>query len=162
MRKWNTIGILTVLVTGMVFMSGCTSPVSTSATPVATPTPKTVNLIVLITPSSTPAIAVSAARYTVGDIVWRNESNYNTESNSSRAMIIIQVNAQSYQYQYVSKDDGEKLWSQVYPDIQTGNFTSFEATYPRYLDHVSTIISQYSNKTEFDTALAVQYGADYC
>ena len=162
MRKWNTIGILTVLVTGMVFMSGCTSPVSTSANPVATPTPKTVNLIVLITPSSTPAIAVPAARYTVGDIVWRNESNYNTESNSSRAMIIIQVNAQSYQYQYVSKDDGEKLWSQVYPDIQTGNITSFEATYPRYLDHVSTIISQYSNKTEFDTALAVQYGADYC
>ena len=162
MRKWNTIGILTVLVTGMVFMSGCTSPVSTSATPVTTPTPKTVNLIVLITPSSTPAIAVPAARYTVGDIVWRNESNYNTESNSSRAMIIIQVNAQSYQYQYVSKDDGEKLWSQVYPDIQTGNITSFEATYPRYLDHVSTIISQYSNKTEFDTALAVQFGADYC
>ena len=97
MRKWNTIGILTVLVTGMVFMSGCTSPVSTGAVPVATPTPKTVNLIVLITPTSTPAIAVPAARYTVGDIVWRNESNYNTESNSSRAMIIIQVNAQSYQ-----------------------------------------------------------------
>jgi hypothetical protein len=162
MRKWNTIGFLTVLVTGMVFMSGCTSPVSTGAAPVATPTPKTVNLIVLITPSSTPAIAVPAARYTVGDIVWRNESNYNTESNSSRAMIIIQVNAQSYQYQYVSKDDGEKLWSQIYPDIQTDNITSFETTYPRYLDHVSTIISQYSNKTEFDTALAVQYGADYC
>ena len=162
MRNWNTIGILTVLVTGMVFMSGCTSPVSTGAVPVATPTPKTVNIIVLITPTSTPAIAVPAARYTVGDIVWRNESNYNTESNSSRAMIIIQVNAQSYQYQYVSKDDGEKLWSQIYPDIQTGNITSFEAYYPRYVDHVSTITSQYINKTEFDTALAVNYGADYC
>ena len=162
MRKWNAIGILTVLVTGMVLMSGCTSPVSTSTVPVATPTPKIVNLIVLVTPSLTPAIAVPAARYTIGDIVWRNDSNYNNESHSSRAMIITQVNAQSYQYQYVSKDDGETLWSQLFPDIQTDNITSFEAFYPRYVDHVSTIISQYSSKTEFDTAMAVKYGADYC
>lgn len=162
MKKSNIIIVLTVLVTGMVFMSGCTSPVSPGTVPVTTPTPKIVNLIVLATPSSTPAIAVPAARYTVGDIVWRNDSNYNNESHSSRGMLIIQVNPQSYQYQYVSKDDGDVLWSQIFPNIETNNITPFEAYYPRQVDHVSTIISQYPSIIEFDTAMAKKYGADYC
>jgi hypothetical protein len=162
MKKSDTIGILTVLVTGMVLIGGCTGPVSPGTVPVATPTPKIVNIIVLVTPSSAPAIAVPAARYTVGDIVWRNDSNYNIESNSSRGMMIFQVNSQSYDYQYVSRVDGEVLWSQIYPDIKTDTITSFETYYPRPVDHVSTIISQYPSKTEFDTDMAVKFVAGYC
>lgn len=53
MKKWNAIGILTVLVTGMVFMSGCTNTGSTSTVPEATPTPQIVNETVLVTPTQT-------------------------------------------------------------------------------------------------------------
>ena len=72
---------------------------------------------VLVTPSPT-TIATPAAKYTVGDIVWRNDSNYDTDLHRSRGMIILQVNAQSYNYQYVSKDDGDVLWSQIYPNAE--------------------------------------------
>jgi hypothetical protein len=54
MKKWNATGILTVLVTGMVFMSGCTSSDSTSTAPVATPAPQFVSETVLVTPTLTP------------------------------------------------------------------------------------------------------------
>jgi hypothetical protein len=43
MKKWNAIGILTVLVIGMVLMSGCTNTGSTGTAPEATPTPQIVN-----------------------------------------------------------------------------------------------------------------------
>jgi hypothetical protein len=162
MKKWNIIGIFTLLVTGMVLMSGCVSPVSPGTVPTATPTPKIGNLIVLQTPSSTPAVAVPAARYVVGDIVWRNDSNYNNETHSSRGMLVIQVDAQSYHYQYVSKDDGDQLWSQIFPNLETNTTAAFEASYPRKVDHVSTILSQYESMIEFDTAMAKKYGADYC
>jgi hypothetical protein len=54
MKKWNAICILIILVTGMVFMSGCTGSDSTSTEPVATPTPQIVNKTVLVTPALTP------------------------------------------------------------------------------------------------------------
>ena len=54
MKIWNAICILTILVTGMVFMSGCTSSDSTSTEPVATPTPQIVNKTVPVTPTLTP------------------------------------------------------------------------------------------------------------
>jgi hypothetical protein len=53
MKIWNAICILTVLVTGMVFMSGCISSASTSTAPAATPTPQIVNETVLVTPTPT-------------------------------------------------------------------------------------------------------------
>jgi hypothetical protein len=43
MKKWNAIGILIVLVIEMVFIGGCTRPVSTAPTPVASPTSQIVN-----------------------------------------------------------------------------------------------------------------------
>lgn len=55
MKKWNAIGILTVLVTGMVLMSGCTSSDSPSTAPVATPAPQIVNDTLLVTPTPIPA-----------------------------------------------------------------------------------------------------------
>ncbi|MDD1683459.1 MAG: hypothetical protein LUO98_06460 [Methanoregula sp.] len=54
MKIGNAICILTILVTGMVFMSGCTSPDSTSTEPVATPSPPIDNKTVLVTPTLTP------------------------------------------------------------------------------------------------------------
>jgi len=53
MKIWNAICILTVLVTGMVFLSGCISSASTSTAPAATPTPQIVNETVLVTPTPT-------------------------------------------------------------------------------------------------------------
>ncbi|MGB9176368.1 MAG: hypothetical protein WCB46_06480 [Methanoregula sp.] len=43
MKKWNAIGILTVLVICMVFIGGCTRPVSTATTLEASPTSQMVN-----------------------------------------------------------------------------------------------------------------------
>jgi hypothetical protein len=57
MKKWNLICILTVLVIGMAFMSGCTDTGSTSTAPGATPTPQIVNETVLVPPTQTPAIS---------------------------------------------------------------------------------------------------------
>jgi len=60
MEKWNAVGIFTVLVIGMVFLSGCTNPGSTNATPVATPASQTVDLTPLVTPSTEPATPTPA------------------------------------------------------------------------------------------------------
>ncbi len=57
MKKWNPICILTVLVIGMAFMSGCTDTGSTIRAPEATPTPQIVNETVLVTQTQTPAIS---------------------------------------------------------------------------------------------------------
>jgi hypothetical protein len=57
MKKWNAIGILTVLVIGMVLMSGCTNTGSTGTVPEATPTPQIVNETVLVTPTQTLTIS---------------------------------------------------------------------------------------------------------
>ena len=57
MKKWNAIGILTVLVIGMVLMGGCTNTGSTGTAPEATPTPQIVNETVLVTPTQTPTIS---------------------------------------------------------------------------------------------------------
>jgi hypothetical protein len=57
MKKWNPICILTVLVIGMAFMSGCTDTGSTITAPEPTPTPQIVNETVLVTPTQTPAIS---------------------------------------------------------------------------------------------------------
>jgi hypothetical protein len=57
MKKWNAIGILTVLVIGMVLMSGCTNTGSTGTAPEATPTPQIVNETVLVTPTMTSTIS---------------------------------------------------------------------------------------------------------
>jgi hypothetical protein len=54
MRTGNTICILTILVIGMVFMSGCTRSEAMSTAPAATPTPQIMNELVLV-PTSTPA-----------------------------------------------------------------------------------------------------------
>jgi hypothetical protein len=61
MKKWNAIGIFIVLVTGVVFLSGCISSASTNAAPMATPVPQIVHGTVLVTPSPTPVITVPAS-----------------------------------------------------------------------------------------------------
>jgi hypothetical protein len=43
MKKWNVFGILTLLVIGMVFMNGCTRPVSMATTPEPSPKSQIVN-----------------------------------------------------------------------------------------------------------------------
>ena len=108
--------------------------------------------VVTVTPA--PTIAVPAARYTVGDIVWRNESNYNPGLHSSQGIIILRVNASSYQYEYVSKDDGTNGWYRGYPNEETADIASFEMNYPRKVEHVSTIGSQFATKDEFYEAYA--------
>ena len=108
--------------------------------------------VVTVTPA--PTIAVPAARYTVGDIVWRNESNYNPGLHSSQGIIILRVNASSYQYDYVSKDDGTNGWYREYPNEETADIASFEMNYPRKVEHVSTIGSQFATKDEFYEAYA--------
>lgn len=54
MKKWNAIGMLIVLVTGMVFICGCTSSDATSTVPVATPAPQIGNDTVPVTPTPVP------------------------------------------------------------------------------------------------------------
>jgi hypothetical protein len=150
MRKRNAFGILTVLVMGMVLMSGCTNTGSSGTVPVASPTQQIVTGTELATSSPTPV----PPRYKVGDIVWRNESNYDTELHKSRGMIIIRVSAQSYTYQYVSKDDGDTLWSQFYPNEEIDTTASFEQSYPRKVDHVLSVTSQYPSRAAFEDALS--------
>jgi len=57
MKKWNAIGILAVLITGMVFMSGCTDTGSTGTVPETTPAPQIVNETVPVTPEQTLTIS---------------------------------------------------------------------------------------------------------
>ena len=153
MKKLNEIGILTVLVIEMILMSGCISPVSTSTSPATTPAPQIVNDTLLVTSLLT-TIATPTAKYTVGDIVWRNDSNYDTELHSSRGMIIVRVNAQSYTYEHVSKNDGDTLWSRVFPNEENDDIVSFEESYPRKVDHVLSITSQYSSRAAFDKTIS--------
>jgi hypothetical protein len=153
MKNWQITGLCAILTCGFLLMSGCTNTGSTSATPVATPTPQIVNGTVLVTPSPT-TIATPTAKYMVGDIVWRNDSNYDPDLQRSRGMMIVQVNAQSYNYQYVSKDDGDILWSQVYPKIEIDNIVLFEEYYPRKVDHVLSITSQYPSRAAFEKTIS--------
>jgi hypothetical protein len=113
-----------------------------------TPTPQ------VVTVNPAPTVAVPAARYTVGDIVWRNESNYNTETHRSRGIIVLRINASSYESEYVSKDDGTTGWYREYPNNETSDIASFEMNYPRKVEHASTITSLYATKNEFDDAIA--------
>jgi hypothetical protein len=53
MKKWINIGILTVLIIGMVFLSGCIDDAGSSE-PVITQTPQIVYVTVLVTPTPTP------------------------------------------------------------------------------------------------------------
>jgi hypothetical protein len=156
MKTWGITGLGAILTLGLLLMSGCTNTGSASATPVATPTQQTLDSSVLVTSPPT-TIATPAAKYTVGDIVWRNDSNYDTELHKSRGMIILQINAQSYNYQYVSKDDGDALWSQVFPNEEIDTIVSFEESYPRKVDHVLTITSQYPSRAAFNKAISDEY-----
>lgn len=58
MKKWNAICGLTVLVIGMVFISGCTNTVSTGTIPVAPTPPQIVYETVRVTPIPIPTTAV--------------------------------------------------------------------------------------------------------
>ena len=156
MKDWRITGLCAILTLGFLLMSGCTNTGSTSATPVATPTPQTVISSVLVTSPPT-TIAIPPAKYTVGDIVWKNGSNYDTELHRSRGMIIIRVNPQSYNYQYVSKDDGDALWSQVFPNEEIENIVLFEESYPRKVDHGVSITSQYPSRAAFDKAISDEF-----
>lgn len=157
MKDWRISGFCAILTLGiLILMSGCTSTGSTSATPGVTPTPQTVISPMPVTSSPT-TIAIPAARYTVGDIVWRKDSNYDTDLHRSRGIIIIRVNPQSYNYQYVSKDDGAVLWSQTFPNEEIENIVSFEESYPRKVDHVLTIASQYPSRAAFDKAILNEF-----
>ncbi|MCX6690580.1 MAG: hypothetical protein NTW33_00665 [Methanoregula sp.] len=53
MKNWQITGFLAILILGFLLMSGCTSPGTTSAAPVAvnTPTPQIVYVTVLVTPT---------------------------------------------------------------------------------------------------------------
>ena len=152
MKNWR-MGLCAILTLGFLLMSGCMTPVSTSTSPAAIPTPQIDNVTALATPSPT-TIATPAAKYMVGDIVWRNESNYDTDLHRSRGMIILQVNAQSYHYQYVSKDDGDINWSQIYPNTEIDTIVSFEASYPRKVDHVLSITSQYPSRVAYEKTIS--------
>jgi len=156
MKDWRITGLCAILTLGFLLMSGCTNTGSTSATPGVTPTPQTVNGTVLVTSPPT-TITTAAAEYTVGDIVWRKDSNYDSELHRARGIIIIRVNPQSYNYQYVSKDDGDVLWSQVFPNEEIDAIVSFEETYPRKVDHVLTITSQYPSRAAFDKAILNEF-----
>jgi hypothetical protein len=153
MKNWRITGLCAILTLGFLLMGGCTSPVSTSTSPAAVHTPQIDNVTVPAIPSPT-TIATTAAKYIVGDIVWRNESNYDTDLHRSRGMIILQVNAQSYNYQYVSKDDGDKLWSQIYPNTEIDTIVIFEASYPRKVEHVLSITSQYPSRAAYEKTIA--------
>jgi len=54
MKRWIKTGVLTVLIIGMVLMSGCTNPETPGTAPVATPAPQIVNETVLITLTPSP------------------------------------------------------------------------------------------------------------
>jgi hypothetical protein len=60
MKKWNAIGILTVLIIGMVLMSGCTNAGSTSTVPEATPSPQIVNETVLVITTQTLTLSANS------------------------------------------------------------------------------------------------------
>jgi hypothetical protein len=152
MKNWQITGLCAILTCGFLLMSGCTNTGSASATPVATPTPQIVNGTVLVTPSPT-IIATPTAKYIVGDVVWRNDSNYDSDLHRSRAMIILKVDAQSYNYQYVSKDDGDTGWSQIYPNPEIDTIVSFEGIYPRKMDHVLSITSQYPSRAAYEETI---------
>jgi len=66
MKKWINIGILSILVIGMILISGCTS-----TTPAATPTPQIVYVTVLVTPIPTVARAQDPI---IGDWRYYNSS----------------------------------------------------------------------------------------
>jgi hypothetical protein len=61
LKSGYVIGIFFILVTGMVFMSGCISSASPGTEPEPTPTPQVVHDPVFATTSPTPTIAVSAS-----------------------------------------------------------------------------------------------------
>lgn len=153
MKNWRITGLCAILTLGFLLVSGCTNPVSTSTSPAATPAPQINTVTAPATPSPT-IIATTAAKYTVGDIAWRNESNYDTDLHRSRGMIILQVNAQSYNYQYVSKDDGDELWSQIYPNTEIDTIVSFEGSYPRIVDHALSVTSQYPSRAAYEKTIA--------
>jgi hypothetical protein len=154
MKKWNAIGILTVLVIGMVLMSGCTRTGSAGTVPVATPTQQIVTATELVPPFPTLTMETPVARYSVGDIVWNNDSNYDAELHRSRGMIVLHVSEQSYTYQYVSKDDGDTLWSRIYPNEEIDTIVSFEEYYSRKVDHAASIESQYPSRTAFEDTIS--------
>ena len=58
MKKWIIPGIFTLLVTGMIFMSGCTGPVSTNTTAVTPSAIQIVNYTVPVTPNPVPTTPV--------------------------------------------------------------------------------------------------------
>jgi hypothetical protein len=60
MKKWNAISIFIVLVTGMVLLSGCMSPDSTSPTPVATLTKEIVQETTVLPVMPTPGTTIPA------------------------------------------------------------------------------------------------------
>jgi hypothetical protein len=74
MKKWNAVGIFTVLVIGMVFLSGCTKTASTNATPVAAPAAQTIDLTPLVTPSPAPETPTPAP---VTAVPAANDTKYN-------------------------------------------------------------------------------------
>lgn len=61
MKQWIKTGSFAVLFIGMIFMSGCVNPVSTSTAPVAPPTTHIVYETVLATQTTTPATPVPAS-----------------------------------------------------------------------------------------------------
>lgn len=153
MKKRNAIVFLVVLVMGMVFISGCTDPGS-PGTVVTVPPEPTGTVTGPASPLPTFTSGTPVARYTVGDIVWTEESNYDADAHRSRGMIILQVNPHSYTYQYVSKDDSDILWSRFYPNEEIEQIGLFEETYSRTVDHTATIMSQYPSRTAFEDALS--------
>jgi hypothetical protein len=153
MKNWQITGLCAILTLGFLLIGGCINPLSVNTSPAATPTLQITDVAVPATPSPT-TIATPTAKYMVGDIVWRNESNYDTDLHRSRGMIILQVNAQSYNYQYISKDDGDLLWSQIYPNTEIDTIVSFEGIYPRKVDQVLSITSQYPSRAAYEKTIS--------
>jgi hypothetical protein len=74
MKKWNAIGILIVLVSGMVLLSGCTDTGATGMAPMATPTLQIANETVPVPPALIPAISPALTPSTRDPIIgsWLN------------------------------------------------------------------------------------------
>ena len=151
MQKWP-ISICFILLVAITISSGCTNLGSTSSAP--TPTPQIVYVTVLVTPTPSPSLSQPATKYMVGDIVWKNENNYDSNLQSSQGVNIVSVKDGIYNYEYVWKDDGVSHWSRIYPNVKVETIETFENYFPRKLDHVdvSTITSSYSSKAAFDAA----------
>ena len=67
---------------------------------------------------------------------------------------MVRVNAQSYTYEHISKNDEDTHWSRVYPNEEINDIISFEESYHRKADHILSMTSQYSSRAAFEKTIS--------